>query len=97
VPGETAWKFEVNGSTRSAELEGFAAVWREALPYRHHVIERGKWFPWAYWKFSRMNIGVDRAARPIMTVGETSKWILRKTISLLFPSLLMRLRSVLSR
>jgi len=97
VSGETAWQFEVNGSKRIAELGGFAAVWRETLPYRHHVVERGKWFPWAYWIFSRMNIGVDPAARPVMTAGETSRWIIRKIISLLFQRVILRLRSVLPR
>lgn len=94
VSGETVWQFEVNGSKRSAELGGFAAVWREALPYRHHVVERGKWFPWAYWKFSRMNIGVDPTARSVMTVSETTKWIIRKIISLLLWRTLLRLKSL---
>ena len=95
LPGETAWQFETNGSLRSAKLDGFAALWREALPYSHHVIERGKWFPWDYWKFSRMNIGVDPAARPVMTAGETSKWIFRKIISILLRPILKRLTPVL--
>jgi len=95
VSGETAWEFEVNASVRSAELAGFFAVWREAIPYRHHVVERGKWFPWDYWKFSQMNIGVDLAARPVMTVGETSKWIIGKILSKLVRRVPMRLRRVL--
>jgi hypothetical protein len=96
VSGETAWEFEINASVRSAELAGFVAVWREALPYRHHVVERGKWFPWDYWKFSQMNIGVDLAARPVMTVGETSRWIVGKILSPLVRRVPMRLRRVLS-
>lgn len=80
VPGEAAWQFEVNASARSSDLSGFFAVWRDALPYRHHVVERGKWFPWAYRKFSKMNIGVDGTARPIMTVSETVVWVIRKLL-----------------
>jgi hypothetical protein len=95
VPGETAWQFEINGSLRSAEFEGFVAVWKEVLPYHHHVIERGKWFPWDYWKFSRMNIGVDPSARSIMTAGETMKWIFRKIIPTFLRRILIRLRPVL--
>lgn len=79
VPGESAWEFEVNGTKRSAEHQGFAAVWQAALPYRHHVIERGKWFPWAAWRFQRLNIGVDLSSRPVMTIRETARWLIGKT------------------
>jgi len=92
VSGETAAEFEINASVRSAELAGFVAVWRQALPYRHHVVERGRWFPWDYWKFSQMDIGVDLAARPVMTAGETSRWIIRKIISPLYQRLPIPLR-----
>jgi hypothetical protein len=81
VPGETAWEFEINGTKRSENIEGFAAVWRAALPYRHHVIERGKWFPWAAWQFRRLGIGVDLATRPAMTAREAARWILGKMVS----------------
>jgi hypothetical protein len=80
MAGESAWAFEVNGSLRSASQDGFAAVWRAALPYRHHVIERGKWFPWAARQFARMDIGVDLTARPIMTTGEAARWMLGKAL-----------------
>lgn len=78
VPGESAWEFEVNGTKRSAEHRGFMAVWRAALPYRHHVVERGKWFPWAALRFKHLNIGVDLSARPVMTIGETARWVINK-------------------
>lgn len=78
VPGESAWKFEVNGTQRGAAHGGFAAVWREALPYGHHVVERGKWFPWAARRFGRMEIGVDLSGRPIMTAADTARWIIAK-------------------
>ena len=81
IPGETAWEFEFNASARSVELTGFVAVWREALPYGHHVVEKGKWFPWDYWKLSRMNIRVDSTARQVMTTYETIMWIIRKLVS----------------
>ena len=96
VSGETAWEFEINASVRSAEMPGFVAVWQDALPYRHHVIERGKWFPWDYWKFRRMNIGVDPTARSVMTAGETSRWIIGKIFEPLVLRVPMRLRRVLS-
>ena len=78
VAGETAWQFEVHGSERSGKFDGFAAVWRTAFPYRHHAIERGRWFPWAALRFRYRNIGVDLGARPIMSAGETSRWLAMK-------------------
>jgi hypothetical protein len=92
TPGESAWEFEINASLRSVELTGFVAVWREALPYRHHVVEKGKWFPWDYWKFSRMNIGVKSSAREVMTTYETLMWILRKLVSPVVRHVRVRLR-----
>ena len=79
VEGETAWEFEVNASRRSVDERDFVAVWRPALTYRHHVIERGKWFPWAAWRFKRLGIGVDLTARSVMTSGEALRWILGKS------------------
>jgi hypothetical protein len=81
VPGESPWEFETNGTKRSAAHEGFAAVWREALPYGHHVVERGKWFPWAARRFQRMEIGVDLSARPAMTTAETARWVVAKVMN----------------
>jgi hypothetical protein len=78
VPGESAWEFEVNGSKRSFSDGELLAVWRPALPYRHHVVERGKWFPWAAWRFGRLDIGVDLTARSVMTRSETIRWIIGK-------------------
>jgi hypothetical protein len=78
VTGESAWQFEVNGSSRSDPYEGFAGVWDAALPYGHHTVERGRWFPWAALRFRYLDIGVDLRARPVMTMRETSRWILHK-------------------
>ncbi len=79
VIGETAWEFEVNGTKRSGEYDGFAAVWLDALPYWHHVVERGKWFPWDAWQFSRLDIGVNLSARSVMSMGETVRYAIHKT------------------
>ncbi|MBF0105204.1 MAG: hypothetical protein HQM16_07740 [Deltaproteobacteria bacterium] len=84
VAGESAWQFEMYGSTRSRDLANFVAVWQDALTYRHHVVERGKWFPWEYNRFKKMNIGVDIKARPPMSLGETLIWITRKKLSPLY-------------
>jgi hypothetical protein len=78
VEGENAWQFEVNGSVRSHRYQGFASVWDAALPYRHHAVERGRWFPWAVLRFRYLDIAIDLRARPVMTIPETSRWVLSK-------------------
>lgn len=77
--GETIWEFELRGSRRSdAHAGGYYAVWRDALTYRHHVVERGKWFPWAARRFGRMDIGCDFTRRQVMSPTETASWLARK-------------------
>lgn len=82
-PGESIWQFEIQGSRRSDVLSsGFYGVKRDLIPYRHHVVERGKWFPWEAWRFGRMGIGCDFSRRQIMTSREAILWLLRKIISM---------------
>jgi hypothetical protein len=95
VPGETIWESEVRGSNRSTEQDGFVAVWRAAIPYRHHVVERGKWFPWSAWRFRRLGIGVDLSARPIMTFGEAMRWIISKSTKRLVDAMSPEMRHTL--
>jgi hypothetical protein len=68
---ESIWEFEVAGSRRSdALVDGFYSTWRQELPYGYHVVERGKWFRHAARRFVRQDIGVDLAARPVMSRRE---------------------------
>lgn len=80
--GESIWEFELNGTKRSESLffDGFYGSTGTLLPYFHHVIERGKWFPWEKWKFTRHEIGCEFAARPSMSFGEAAWWLLRKSV-----------------
>lgn len=80
VPGESAWDFEMNASARARELfpDGFVGVFRDALPYGHHVVERGRWFPWDAWRFGRMDIGCDFRRRPAMAWPAATRWLARK-------------------
>jgi hypothetical protein len=80
VPGESAWEFEMRGSARAAKLfpAGFLGVYRDALPYGHHVVERGQWFPWDAWYFGRMDIGCDFARRGVMPWRQATRWLGRK-------------------
>lgn len=84
VAGESIWQFEIKGSRRSDRFgTGFYGVDKDLLPYRHHVVERGRWFPWEAWYFGRMNIGCDFSRRAIMPAGVTAKWLLRKMAGML--------------
>lgn len=79
APGESIWEFEMKGSERAKVLPGFACVKKSIFPYRHHVIERGKWFPWEAKKFNAMKIGVDLTKRQVMSNRETFRWCIGKT------------------
>jgi len=81
--GESAWEFEINGTQRSKEMDGFYCVYKPALPYFHHVIERGKWFPWDALRFKYMDIGVDLNCRSVMSFTETSLWLTKKLLSVI--------------
>jgi hypothetical protein len=81
-PGESIWQFEHYGSLRSHIYpSGFYAVVRDVVTYKHHVVERGQWFPWEAWYFGRMKIGCDFSRRKIMPLGMTIQWTLRKATS----------------
>jgi hypothetical protein len=81
-PGESPWQFEVNCSDRSRyQAHGFYGLIQSAFPYHHHVVEKGKWFPWEAKKFDGANIGCDFSARPIMTPKEALQWRGNKVLS----------------
>jgi hypothetical protein len=83
APGESIWQFEHAGSVRSNSYSsGFYAVGRDVVPYKHHVVERGQWFPWEAWHFGRMDIGCDFNRRRIMPSGTAAKWMLRKAVGI---------------
>jgi len=75
---ENAWQFEINGNKRIRSKKiNFFGVYEDIFPYRHHVIEKGKWFPWSYIKFKNMNIGVS-STRNVMNIFETTFWVFKK-------------------
>lgn len=75
---ENIWQFEINGSQRLRNKNvNFYGVYKDIFPYKHHVIERGKWFPWYYMKFRNMKIGVSNK-RETMNIFETAIWITKK-------------------
>lgn len=82
-PGESAWEFEINGTKRSSlnQSSKFFSVNKAVLPYGHHVVERGKWFPWEARRYKRANIGCDFSRRGVMSWWEAFLWYGRKNAS----------------
>lgn len=81
LAGESLWDFEINGTDRCNKFDGFVSVWKPALPYFHHVVERGKWFPWDALYFSYLNIGVDLSRRGVMPYGDVIRYFIQKMLS----------------
>lgn len=83
-PNESIWQFEKNGSIRSWKWEdGFYCTMEPIMPYRHHVVEKGRWFRHEAKHFSTLNIGCDFSNRRLMTRSETARWLLYKAKSLI--------------
>ncbi len=73
--GESAWEFEVNATKRAEQIaNGFYGVYSPILTYKHHVVEKGKWFRNEARYFRRQNIGCDFSAREIMSTCEMLHW-----------------------
>ena len=94
-PDESIWEFEHKGSIRSQKYDNFYSVFKPVLTYRHHVVERGKWFPWEALYFSYKRIGVDLSSRQVMNLFETIRWLLQKTLGPIANSLPKSIRSFL--
>ena len=91
--GESIWEFEMNGTARSMMWpSGFYGYYIPVIPYGHHVVERGKWFPWAARRYGKMNIGCDFTAREIMTTKETVRWCSHKILGVSLDQLPWRTR-----
>lgn len=81
-PAESIWDFELHGTRRSWDYaDGFYGVWRNQLPYGHHVVERGKWFPKEVRWCRRMGVACDTQTRPIMSSREIWTWKRQKAQS----------------
>lgn len=80
--GESIWEFEIRGTVR-AESENLKiyGTYEHVLTYRHHVIQRGKWFPWERFRHRGAEIGCDFGARETMTFLEVSLWFIKKVFS----------------
>ena len=81
---ESPWIFELMGSKRSYEYYKFAALYNYALPYYHHDIQGGKWFPWSILYLKYLGIKVDTQRRPSIPLAHALMFVLKKIIIKLF-------------
>lgn len=86
---ESPWEFEISGTKRAqlAFQSGFYGSKTHIIPYFHHVVERGKWFPHEAARFRRMNIGCDFTKRQTMSYGAYFVRCLRKALSIVYAQL----------
>jgi len=81
--GESAWEFEINASNRSRkEYEAYFCIRKKPpIIWKHHVVERGKWFWHEARRFKKANIGCDFSRRSVMTLREQILFTVRKKLS----------------
>jgi hypothetical protein len=75
-PGETAWDFEVHGTNRSRELDGFYTVLSDVFSYLHGV-ERGVWILPTARALSARGYQLDYKYRRCMTRREYFEFLWR--------------------
>lgn len=97
LDGESIWQFECHGSRRSDTQSGYFAVWRDVLTYRHHVVERGRWFRDTARVFGGMAIGCDFERRQVMSHGEMLHWYCRKVLQFFVSLVPLHLRRATKR
>jgi hypothetical protein len=65
-PGESAWDFEIKGSIRSDEFDGFFSTWERHFPVINSVI-KGEWLPSAAKTLEKLGVGINLTSRPVMS------------------------------
>jgi hypothetical protein len=76
-PGESAWDFEIKGTVRSDEFDGFYSTWVNCFPVINSVI-KGKWLPFAVKKIESLGANVDLSRRPMMTKTEEAMFLWKR-------------------
>jgi len=68
-PAESAWDFEIKGSERSDEFDGFFSTWKDHFHVTNGVI-KGKWRQYAVSRLDSLGVKVDLSMRSVMTETE---------------------------
>jgi len=77
---ETAWDFEINGSTRSDEYDNFFSTFEKYF-YLINGCIRGKWQRSTIKKIKSLGIQIDLNKREVMTLEETIIYFFKKLLS----------------
>jgi len=94
--GESAWDFEIKGSKRAYDYDGFYAVYKDLIRYNNGVI-KGKWRKSILKEGNEYGLNINMISRPVMSAFEEFVYALRKYRSVLFNRLPNKLRRVLKR
>jgi len=93
-PGESAWQFEIDGSTRSDAMPHFYSTYRDCFPVINCVI-KGKWRRKAVRELRAQGVVPDLLSRLVMTRREAALFAARSLRSMLFKIVPMRYRRVM--
>jgi hypothetical protein len=83
LPGESAWQFEVNGTRRSNGISTEILSTKDhVLTYRHHVVEKGRWFRWDFISLNPCINGRHISKRHRQSPLQSMVWLLKKIKSI---------------
>tara|TARA_B110000858_G_C17800793_1_gene475132 strand:+ start:279 stop:1019 length:741 start_codon:yes stop_codon:yes gene_type:complete len=72
---ESAWDFEINGSIRNRKYKNkFYCINDNIFDYKHHSVEKGKWFPAELKKLNYLQIYPNLKKRAVMNSFEVLIW-----------------------
>lgn len=78
---ESAWDFEINGSIRNRKYKNkFYCINDNIFNYKHHSVEKGKWFPAELKKLNYLKIYPNLEKRAVMNIYEVLIWRIKLII-----------------
>jgi hypothetical protein len=83
VAGESIWEFELNAPLKLSVNDGLYCTNCDIFPYGHHSVERGKWFMYDYFIYSKKGYVIERGRHSLFYtlrwyVLKPFKWVWRK-------------------
>jgi hypothetical protein len=94
VSGESAWKFEIDGSVRSDNYDGFYSVWHDCFRIENLLI-KGRICPASQRRIERSLGGALYFDRPVMSRAEEAVLSIRMICNRILVSMPRRLARVL--
>lgn len=90
--GESIWQFEFEGTVRALERRtGCFRPVSDILPYSwfgvHHVVEKGKWFPFQLRRYQKAGLVSANQTRPVMSLRECLIYLAREGVARLMDCL----------